>query len=109
MRKKQDFASEVKATFEDRTIEKFWWYVAFETDKNVAQKGGPIVFMGAAIVEAPTLYDTVREAYSKGIAPEKSSIRNQPVQIPEDKLPSAEHRNRLLTKEEVQQMWPDLV
>lgn len=38
MGKQQDFAAEVKATFQDRTIEKFWWYLAFETDKNVAKK-----------------------------------------------------------------------
>jgi hypothetical protein len=104
---KQEFAAEVKATFQDRTVEKFWWYIAFETEKNVAKKGGPIVFMGAAIIEAPTKYDTVSEAYRRGIAPEKSSIRNQPLQIPEDKLPPEEYRNRLLTLEEVQTMWPE--
>ena len=76
MGSKQEFAAEVRATFQDRTIEKFWWYIAFETEKNVAKKGGPIVFMGAAIVEAPTLFDAVSEAYRRRIAPEDSSTRN---------------------------------
>ena len=107
MGNKQDFAKEVKATFQNTTIKKFWWYIAFETEKNVAKKDGSIVFMGAASVEAPTFFDAVSEAYRKGIAPENSSIRNQPVQIPEDKLPSAEYRNRPLTLEEVQTMWPE--
>jgi hypothetical protein len=106
---KQDFAKEVKATFQDRTIEKFWWYIAFETEKNVAKKGGPIVFMGAAIIEAPTLFDAISEVYRRGIAPGDSSTRNQPVQIPEGNLPAAEYRNRLLRKEEVQQIWPEVV
>ena len=109
MGNKQDFAAEVKATFQDRTVEKFWWYIAFETEKNVVKKGGPIVFMGAAIVEAPTFFDAVSEAYRKRIAPENSSTRSQPVQIPDDRLPLADYRNRLLTKEEVQQIWPEIV
>lgn len=108
MFRKHDFAAEVKATFQDRTVEKFWWYIAFETERNVAKKGGPIFFMGAAIVEAPTLFDAISEAY-RGIAPKDSSTRNRPVQIPDDKLPPAEYRNRLLTKEEVQQIWPEVV
>jgi hypothetical protein len=107
MFKKKDFAAEVKATFQDRSIDKFWWYIAFETDKNVAKKGGPILFMGAAIVEAPTMFDAISEAF-RGIAPRDSSTRNQPVQIPDDKLPAAEYRNRLLTKEEVQQIFPEV-
>lgn len=65
--------------------------------------------MGAAIVEAPTLFDAVSEAYRRRIAPEDSSTRNMPVQIPEGKLPVAEYRNRLLTREEVQQIWQEVV
>ena len=109
MDSKREFAAEVRATFQDRTVEKFWWYLAFETEKKVAKKGGPIVFMGAAIVEAPTYFDAVSEVYRRRIAPEESSTRNMPVQIPEGKLPLAEYRNRLLTKEEVQQIWPEVV
>ena len=104
---KQNFAAEVKATFQDRTIEKFWWYIAFETDRDVAKKGGPIVFTGAAILEAPTMFEAIREAYKRQIAPQDSETRNQPVQVPESKLPVAEYRNRLLTLEEVQTMWPE--
>ena len=38
MDSKREFAAEVKATFQDRMVEKFWWYLAFETEKKVAQK-----------------------------------------------------------------------
>lgn len=108
MFKKQDFAAEVKATFQDRTIETFWWYIAFETDRDVAKTGGPIVFTGAAILEAPTMFEAIREAYKRQIAPQDSETRNQPVQIPEDELPPLEYRNRLLTKADVQQIWPEV-
>jgi hypothetical protein len=40
MSKKQDFAAEVKATLQDRRIEKFWWYIAFETERNVVLEKG---------------------------------------------------------------------
>jgi hypothetical protein len=108
MGNKQNFAAEVKATFQDRTMEKFWWYIAFETDRDVAKKGGPIVFMGAAILEAPTMFEVIREAYKRQIAPQDSETRNQPVQIPEGELPALEYRNRLLTKEDVQQILPEV-
>jgi hypothetical protein len=39
MGNKQTFAAEVKATFQDRTIEKFWWYIAFETEKANCSRG----------------------------------------------------------------------
>ena len=108
MFRKQDFAVEVKTTFQDRTIGKFWWYIAFETDRDIAKKGGPIAFMGATILEAPTMFEAVREAYKRQIVPQDSETRREPVQIPDDKVPAAEYRNRLLTKEEVQQIWPEL-
>jgi hypothetical protein len=109
MDSKREFAAEVKATFQDRTVEKFWWYLAFETDRDVAKKGGPVVFMGAAILEAPTLFEAIREAYKRRITPQDSETRNQPVRIPEGKLPGPQYRNRLLTKDEVEQIWPEVV
>lgn len=95
MFKKQDFAAKVMATFRDRALERSWYYIAFETERDIANKGGPIVFMGATILEAPTIFEAVREAYKRQIVPQESETRNEPVQIPEDKLPPAEYCNRL--------------
>jgi hypothetical protein len=68
-----------------------------------------MIFIGAAIVEAETMMDVTREARRRRISPEDSSPRNIPVRIPEDKLPPADYRNRLLTKEDVQKIWPEVL
>ena len=106
---KNEFAAAVRSSFQDRTIEKFWWYLAFETHREkVEESGGSVLFMGAAILEGATWGDVISTAFHK-IAPDGSTTRGQPVKIPADKLPGAKYRNRLLSKTEVAEIWPDLL
>lgn len=72
-----------------------WWYLSFADDDG---------FRGAAIVEADTMLEAVRQTNVIGINPhgEVCGVR-YPDDVP---LPDTKYLNRLLTKEDVQKAEP---
>jgi hypothetical protein len=84
-------------------------YIAFQNDRDEVRNGdGKLNFLGAAIVESISQFDAVRDVHRLRIAPERAEVRNEPVEIPANKLPPEKYRNRLLTREEVLSLWPEV-
>jgi hypothetical protein len=71
-----------------------WHYLSFAGD----------VFLGAAIVKAHGIVHASLVCHGLGINP-GGQVLGAP--IPDDKLPAKQYLNRLLTREDIQEFWPD--
>lgn len=74
-------------------MNKTWWYLSFADEK----------FNGACIVEGTDFLDAVQEAHRLKINPGGQVVGNP---IPEDAEYDPKYRNRLLSKEDLQEMLP---
>lgn len=108
MAKPKGFIQQIRESFGEREQETHWYYIAFQTDRDKARKTGKISFLGAAVLQSISEYDVVRDAHMRKIAPEDSETRDRPLEIPADKLPAEEYRNRLLSREEIEKLWPEV-
>jgi len=72
---------------------KTWWYLSFADE----------AFNGACIVEADGMVEAVKEAHRLRINP-GGQVRGNP--IPEDAVYDPAYRNRLLNKDDLQEMLP---
>jgi hypothetical protein len=88
---KARFAKKLK---EEMNEPKKWIYLSF-ADEN---------FNGAVVIKAHGIGTAVREAHRLGINPGGQVLG---VEIPDERLPSEQFRNRLLSKEDILKMWPD--
>jgi hypothetical protein len=77
----------------DPTTPTGWFYLSFAEE----------TFKGACIVKAATFLEAVREAHRLKINP-GGQVRGH--QIPEDAVYDPKYRNRLLSKEDLQEMLP---
>jgi hypothetical protein len=121
MNNENDFATKLKATFQDREVERSWYYLAFESRRNEASRSSHVRFEGAIIVQAidehsvvDVLFDlsdfrTSFEASRLQFLMRIGVLRGGAIRIPDDKLPLEQYRNRVLTKEEVQKIWSEIL
>ena len=72
-----------------------WWYLSFVDD----------IFLGAVVVRASDAIDAIKEAHALKINPGGEVLAMQVED--ESGLPPSEFRERLLSKAEVMQIWPD--
>jgi hypothetical protein len=70
-------------------------YLSFATDEE---------FYGAVIIEAHGIGHATMLTHQLGINPGGQVMA---VDIPAEMIPSAKYHNRLLTKEEILEFWPD--
>jgi hypothetical protein len=90
------FEQEIRSKgFDQKPEPKLWFYISF------VDKGG--AFMAAAVVQGENRVEAVFS--TKGI-PEGARLGTDIV-IPGDKLPAEQFRNRLLTRPEVETLWPE--
>ena len=86
----------------------FWFYVSFVSkgpDGTWSGSGGGD-FMGAAVVQATHRAKVVDRLFEPPkLIPEGAKIGTS-IEIPKDKLPAEQFRNRLLTRTEVETLWP---
>lgn len=73
---------------------KTWWYLSFAEE----------AFNGGCFVQADDFLPAVSEAYRQKCSP-GGQVMGFPV--PEEELPDASFRNRLLTEKEIKAIWPD--
>lgn len=71
-----------------------WYYLSFAGEK----------FNGGCIVRARGLLSAVSECNRLKINPHGEVVG---APIPDEHLPAEKYRNRLLTKEDIQEFWPD--
>lgn len=74
-------------------MKKTWWYLSFADEK----------FNGGCIVEASGMIDAVKEAHRLKINP-GGQVAGHP--IPRNAVYDSKYRNRLLSKEDLQEMLP---
>jgi hypothetical protein len=77
----------------------FWFLVPFiktETGK----------FQAAVIVEGKNWGDAVKAALHMRLEDDENIGRNY-FQLPADRVPAEQYRNRILTREEVETIWPE--
>ena len=72
-----------------------WWYLSF-VDSNH--------FLGGVIIWARGMVMAHMAATALELNPGGEMLA---VEIPRDKVPPARYANRLLTKEQIQEFWPD--
>lgn len=92
-----DRISEV-LTEELQTVER-WHYLSFAEDR---QDG----FLGAVVIKAYGIADAILRCHNQSINPGGQVMA---VEMPDDvvaQVPES-HRNRLLSKKELQEIWPD--
>ena len=92
------FEQEVRTKGFDEPPPLFWFYVSFVGEDD----GG---FMGAALVEAPGWNKSFSVAGKRMLMPAGAKFGHY-VEIPKDKLPAAEYRNRILSRGEIEALWP---
>ncbi len=88
----------------------FWYYVSFVTKGpggSWSSKGGGD-FMGAVVVEATTRARVADvTAFDLGVDSRGDAAdRHEHRAFPKDKLPAEEFRNKLLTRSQVETLWP---
>jgi hypothetical protein len=80
--------------------QKKWFYVSL-----VFKDSGK--FQGAVIVESENPIQAIGAAYTACFAElMEPFLARTSLEIPDEKLPGEEYRNRLLTREEVEEIWP---
>jgi hypothetical protein len=92
-----DFRDKVMGSLKSEQPLGDWYYVAY---RNKADGE----FCGAAVVQA-TNYTSATQTALKLIGTWETTSLAEYVEVPKDKLPAAEYRNRKLTKEEVEKLW----
>lgn len=78
---------------EERTDPAGWWYLSFAAE----------VFLGGVIVYAHGLVDARMQLPALGIQSPGGQVFG--ARLPDDLLPTAEYRNRLLNKTDVLAIW----
>lgn len=71
-----------------------WHYLSFADEK----------FNGAVILQCHGVTDGVMQTHALGINPGGQVMA---VPMPDEVLPAEQYRNRLLTKEDILEIWPD--
>jgi hypothetical protein len=71
-----------------------WLYLSFADEK----------FNGGVVIKAHGMMDAVTKTHALGINPGGQVIS---IEVPDEHLPDEKFRNRLLSKEDVLEMWPD--
>ena len=77
-----------------------WFYISF-----VSKPHG--VFQGAAVVEGENWGKAIDAVFSLKLIP-KDAKCELTLEIPADKWPADEYRGRLLTRAEVEAIWPQV-
>lgn len=84
-----------------------WFYVALVTkgpEGNWSSPGGG-EFMGAVVIEATSSIKAVDALFDSELLP-KGAKTGTILEIPADKLPPPEFRNTLLSRAQVETLWP---
>ena len=89
---KQRIAGVLKEELQQPEI---WLYLSFADD---------VGFRGGVVIKAHGLTDAVIKCNWLQINPHGEI---QGIELPESHIPPERYRNRLLTKEEIKEMWPD--
>ena len=102
------FEQEIRSSLAGKPPEPLVWvYCTFVTKGpggSWSSPGGG-EFMGAAVVEAPSRFKVVDVVFDRELIPKGTKV-GMSIDVPADKLPSEQFRNRLLSRQEVEEMWP---
>jgi hypothetical protein len=90
------FENRVRTEGFDASPEPHHWYYVSSVDRESGR------FAGAFIIEAESWVKATLKVY--GIA--EGAIVKFSTEIPADRLPEESYRNRRLTREEVEEIWP---
>jgi hypothetical protein len=106
---KMGFGQEIRSKGFDAVEQEplFWFYVSFVSkppDGKIWSTGGG-AFMGATVVQAKHHGYVIGIVLDRKLKPENSKV-GETIEIPADKLPAEEHRYKLLTREQVETLWP---
>ena len=94
---KTGFEHEVRSSLAGKPEPLFWYYISFANEASGA-------FLGAVVVEGPNdVKAALHEAFP--LMPKGGKLTTR-IEIPKDKLPAEQFRNRLLTRAEVETLWP---
>ena len=78
-----------------------WFFVSY-VDRAIG------VFVGACFIQEEMWMKASDAAFKRHVLPTgiENATLEDVVQVPDNKLPAPEYRDRLLTLEEVRQIWP---
>lgn len=101
------FEQEIRKSLAGRKEPLVWVYVTFVSkgpDNSWSGSGGGD-FMGAVLVEAPNRVGVVDVLFNRHLIPEGAKVGTT-IDVPADKVPAEKFRDRLLTRDEVMELWP---
>lgn len=95
-----DYKEKITRSLKDKPKEKSWFYISYRDEETDTH------FTGAVIVQAES--NNMFEAWDVGkpYKPANSKL-GEYAMIPEKDVPAEQYRNRLLTREEVLNLWPE--
>jgi hypothetical protein len=97
----QSFENRIRTSgFDVPVPAKKWFYISF-----INKPEGK--FQGAALVEAEHWGKAIDAVFELKLKP-KDAKCELTIEIPGDKVPPEEYRNRLLSREEIEAIWPQV-
>jgi hypothetical protein len=97
----KDFRKKIRKSLDAEPPELRWFYFS----KRAKSDGR---FLAAAVVQAETWLKADDAAVKQGLVQVQEPYKyGEIVELPEEGLPPAEYRNRNLTREDVQKLWPE--